>query len=373
MTDPLEETIEAPALQTPVDRAQLTPRDAERPSLLSVVCPAYNEAEVLERFHARVTAVLKGLKQPFEIVYVNDGSSDATLALMLALRGRDPATTVVDLSRNFGKEIALTAGLDAAQGDAVVVIDADLQDPPEVVKEMIAGWAEGYDVVYARRRERQGETRLKRATAGLFYKLMSRLGSVRLPENTGDFRLMSRKAVEAVKRLREQHRFMKGLFAWIGFPAKEVLYDREPRAAGETKWNYWKLWTLALEGVTSFTVTPLKVSTYLGVVVSGFAFLFALFIVGKVVFYGESVQGYPSMMVTILMLGGVQLIVLGVMGEYLGRVFNETKDRPLYLVNAVHVAELQRAGVKDRRAAAEAFAARAAEEKSQVSRGSLSA
>jgi len=344
-------------MPTPVDLAQLTPRDAERPSLLSIVSPAYNEAEVLAAFHDRVAGVMREIGQTYEIVYVNDGSSDETLSIMTRLRGRDPNTTIVDLSRNFGKEIAMTAGLDAARGDAVVVIDTDLQDPPELIGEMIEAWRAGYDVVYARRRERRGETWLKRATAGAFYRLMSRLGSVDMPENVGDFRLMSRKAVEAVKSLREKHRFMKGIFAWIGFPSKEVLYDRDPRAAGATKWNYWKLWNFSLEGVTSFTVAPLKISTYLGLVIAAFAFGFAVFIVVKAVFFGEDVRGYPTIMVTLLGLGGAQLTVLGVIGEYLGRVFNETKHRPLYLVNAVHESRAARApDVRGRLAAAEAFA-----------------
>jgi polyisoprenyl-phosphate glycosyltransferase len=224
----------------------------------------------------------------------------------------------------------------AARGDAVVVIDVDLQDPPEVIPELVAGWREGYDVVYARRRVREGETWAKRATAKAFYRIMGRLGGrVEIPEDTGDFRLMSRRALDALLQLRERHRFMKGLFAWVGFPARAVLYDRAPRAAGTTKWNYWKLWNFSLEGITSFTVAPLKVATYLGLATSLFAVLYAAQVVVKTLILGNEVAGYPSLMTVVLFLGGVQLMTLGVIGEYLGRVFNETKGRPLYIVQDV--------------------------------------
>ena len=315
---------------------KLTPREEQTPNLLSVVCPAYNEADGLLTFHRAVRKAMKEINQNFEVVFVNDGSTDQTLSLMYDLRTRHPNTTIVDLSRNFGKEIALTAGLDAAKGDAVVVIDADLQDPPEVIAELIDGWREGYDVVYAQRRERQGESWLKKATAAAFYRLMRKAGPVGLPENVGDFRLMSRKTVDAVCLMRERHRFMKGVFAWVGFPSKAVFYDRAPRAVGETKWNYWKLWNLSIEGITSSTLAPLKISTYLGFAAAAFAFLTAVFFIIKTIFYGESVQGFPTLIIVTLFLGGVQLCVLGVIGEYLGRVFNETKDRPLYFATAIH-------------------------------------
>lgn len=317
------------------DQSPPRPRAAARPELLSIVCPAYNEEDGLADFHRAVRKAMARIHQPFEVVFVNDGSTDATLALMRDLRARHPQTAIVDLSRNFGKEIALTAGLDAACGDAVVVIDADLQDPPELIGALIEGWREGYDVVYARRRERHGETWLKKATAAGFYRLMRRAGPVALPENVGDFRLMSRKAVDAVCALRERHRFMKGVFAWVGFPSKAVLYDRAPRAAGQTKWNYWKLWNLSIEGLTSSTTAPLRLSTYLGFAASAFAFLAGLFFLAKALIFGDPVQGFPTLIVVILFLGGVQLSVLGVMGEYLGRIFNETKMRPLYFANEV--------------------------------------
>ena len=251
---------------------------------------------------------------------------------MLGLQREDPRAAVVNLSRNFGKEIALTAGLDHARGtEAIVVIDADLQDPPEVIPALIAAWREGFDVVYAQRNTREGETWVKKATAAAFYRVMQRLGGkVKLPPDTGDFRLMSRRATDALLKLREHHRFMKGLFAWIGFPAKAVRYDRAPRAAGETKWNYWKLWNFSLEGITSFTVAPLKVATYFGFAISVLASFYLIFIVTGTLFRGNPVAGYPSLLAVTLFLGGVQMMMLGIIGEYLGRIFNETKQRPLY-------------------------------------------
>jgi glycosyltransferase involved in cell wall biosynthesis len=300
--------------------------------VFSVVVPMFDEAPGILLMHDRLTAVMDGLGEPWEVVYVNDGSRDATLRVVEALRDRDPRVAVVNLSRNFGKEIAATAGLDHARGAAVILIDADLQDPPEVIPALVAAWREGFDMVYARRRVREGETWLKTRTAALFYRLMRNWGQVALPSDAGDFRLMSRRAVDALLRLREQHRFMKGLFAWVGFPSKPVLYDRAPRAAGITKWSYWKLWNLAIEGFTSFSVLPLKLATYIGVVVACVAALFGVFVVLRTLVWGDSPAGYPSLLVVVLLLGGTQLIFLGVIGEYLGRVFNETKQRPLYLV-----------------------------------------
>ena len=299
---------------------------------LSIVVPAYNEQEVLPEFHRRLAAALEGIGLDWEVVYVNDGSRDTTLAVMLDLQRQDARAAVVNLSRNFGKEIALTAGLDHARGrDAIVVIDADLQDPPEVIPALIATWREGFDVVYAQRNTREGETWMKKATAAGFYRVMQRLGGkVQLPPDTGDFRLMSRRAVDALLKLREQHRFMKGLFAWIGFPSRAVRYDRAPRAAGETKWNYWKLWNFSLEGITSFTVAPLKVATYLGLLTAIGAVLYLAQLVFRTIFFGNPVAGYPSLLAVVLFLGGVQMMMLGIIGEYLGRIFNETKQRPLY-------------------------------------------
>lgn len=317
------------------DATVLRPREAKGPQLLSVVVPAYNEEAVLMEFERRTREALKSLKQAYEMVFVNDGSNDGTLALIMRLRQANPNITLVNLSRNFGKEIALSAGLDQASGDVIVVIDADLQDPPELIGEMIAEWRNGYDVVYAQRLSRDGETWLKQTTAAIFYSLMQKLGPVSIPANTGDFRLMSRRVVDALSEFREQHRFMKGLFAWVGFPQKAIQYHRDARIGGESKWNYWKLWKLSLEGITSFTTLPLQVATYFGLIVAVVSFLFGLFIVIKTLVLGEAVQGFPMMMTTIVLLGGIQLVALGMIGEYLGRVFNETKKRPLYLIERV--------------------------------------
>jgi glycosyltransferase involved in cell wall biosynthesis len=299
--------------------------------VISVVVPAFNEAACLERFHRRLAAALAD-RETWEVIYVDDGSTDTTLAVMEALRHGDTRVGVLSLSRNFGKETAITAGLDHAAGDAVVVIDADLQDPPEVIPELIAQWRLGFDMVNARRSSRAGETWLKRRTAHAFYRLMQYTGELKLPEDTGDFRLLSRRAADAVRQLREHHRFMKGVFAWIGYPTAFVSYDRECRSTGASKWTYWRLWNLALEGITSFTVMPLKCATYVGLAVAAMSVIYALQVIVKTLIIGNPVAGYPSLMTVVLFLGGVQLMFLGVAGEYLGRVFNETKQRPLYLV-----------------------------------------
>jgi glycosyltransferase involved in cell wall biosynthesis len=287
---------------------------------------------VLPEFHRRLSAVLKTLELNSEIIFVNDGSHDRTVEVVESLRAADPRIALVDFSRNFGKEIALTAGIDAAAGDAVVLIDADLQDPPELIPELLRHWRDGYDVVYATRVSRDGETRLKRLTAFLFYRVMQRATRIAIPPDTGDFRLLSRRAARALDQLHEQHRFMKGLFAWIGFPQKAVPYKRDPRYAGETKWNYWRLWNFALEGITSFTIAPLKIATYLGLATALLSFVYAGLVIVKTLLYGDAVRGYPSLMTAVLFFSGVQLIGIGLLGEYLGRVFDETKRRPLYLV-----------------------------------------
>lgn len=301
--------------------------------LISIVIPAYNEEEVLDEFHRRVIQVMDSLPYRVELIFVNDGSSDRTLEKLRTLKISDNRVGIVDLSRNFGKEIALTAGIDHAEGDAIIPIDADLQDPPEIIPELIAQWQAGYDVVYATRLEREGETWIKKATASTFYKLMQNIGDkVSIPRNTGDFRLMSRRAVDAFCSMREQHRFLKGLFSLVGFPQTAVYYNRDPRFAGSTKWNYPKLINLSIEGITSFTTAPLRMATYLGFLVALCAFLFAAWIVYKTIVFGDPVAGYPSLMTVVLFLGGVQLLATGIIGEYLGRIFNETKQRPLYFV-----------------------------------------
>jgi glycosyltransferase involved in cell wall biosynthesis len=306
---------------------------------LSVVVPAFNEEAVLELFQGRLTTVLDAMGVTAEVIYVDDGSRDLTRAVIERLRLRDPRIGVVELSRNFGKEIAVTAGLHHARGDAVVLIDADLQDPPELIPELFAAWrARGADVVYAQRRARAGESWAKRATARVFYALMQHVGRVHIPADTGDFRLLSRRAVDALSLYPEHHRFMKGLFTWIGFDQEAVPYDRDPRHAGRSKWSYLKLLNLAIEGITSFTAAPLRFASVLGLVIATVAFLDGIWVIYKTLRYGDPVQGYPSLMTAVLFLGGVQLTAIGVLGEYLGRIFQETKQRPLYHVRNYHAA-----------------------------------
>lgn len=303
------------------------------PCTLSVVIPTYNEEDILEEFHRRLLMVLDQLDLVSEIIYVNDGSTDSSLNQLRNLHAMDPRVAVLNLSRNFGKEIAMSAGLDHARGDAVVLIDADLQDPPELIPEFIKVWQQGHDVVYGQRTERLGESAAKRTTAFAFYRLARYLTEIEIPHDTGDFRLLSRRAVTALNGFRERHRFMKGIFSWIGFTQIAVPYQRAPRERGKSKWGYWKLWNLAIEGITSFSIAPLKIATYLGLAVSGFAFVMAIWITTKTLLFGEIVRGYPTMMITMLLLGGTQLIAIGIIGEYVGRIFNETKRRPLYLVD----------------------------------------
>ena len=299
---------------------------------LSVVVPLFNEEDVLPDFHRRIAAVLDAIDADSEIVYVNDGSSDRTMALLTEIHERNPCTAVIELSRNFGKEVAMSAGLDAARGDAVILIDADLQDPPELIPEMLRKWREGNDVVVMRRRSRAQESLLKKSTARVFYHAMGRIATVDIPEDVGDFRLLSRRAAAALRQFPERARFMKGLFAWIGFPSTEIEYDRDGRFAGTTKWSYWRLWNFALEGITSFSVGPLKLASYVGVFTSFAAFGFGMKFVIKTLLYGDPVAGFPTLVTLVLFLGGLQLMALGVIGEYLAPMFIEVKQRPLYLV-----------------------------------------
>ncbi len=303
---------------------------------LTVVVPAYNESEGLRAFHERLGAVFEQLDLACSVMYVDDGSRDDTYAIMCALRDADPRVSTLRLSRNFGKELALTAGLDHADADAVVVIDADLQDPPELIPAFIEQWRAGFDVVYGTRASRAGETRFKKFTASIFYRVMGRLSQTPLPRDTGDFRLLSRRALDALKKVRERQRFMKGLFAWVGYRQKAVVYARDPRFAGETKWNYWKLWNFAIDGITSFSGAPLKAASYVGFVVALCSFLFGAWIIAKALLFGDPARGYPTIMATVLFLGGVQLMALGVIGEYLGRMYLEVKQRPLYLIDEYH-------------------------------------
>jgi polyisoprenyl-phosphate glycosyltransferase len=315
-------------------RQRSTPTDEPKSlSLVSIVVPAYNEADVIPEFNRRLSLVRQKLLIPSEVIFVNDGSNDRTLGLLHSFKAADPTIGIVDLSRNFGKEIALTAGIDHASGDAVIVIDADLQDPPELIPEFIARWREvDAEVVYGQRASRIGESSLKKSTSYVFYRIINALGGRFMPVDTGDFRILSRSAVEALGKIRERHRFMKGLFAWIGFRQIPFVYERDPRFAGTTKWNYWKLWNFSIEGITSFSIIPLKVASYIGLVTAIIAIAYGFYIITRTILFGNPVAGYPSLLVMILFLGGLQLIFLGVMGEYIGRMFNEVKQRPLYLV-----------------------------------------
>lgn len=305
---------------------------------LAVVVPAYNESEGLRVFHQRLAAVLDGLDMDSRVIYVDDGSRDDTWSIMQSLAVEDARVATLRLSRNFGKELALTAGLDYADADAVLVIDADLQDPPELIPDFVARWREGYDVVYGTRDERAGESWIKRWTAAAFYRLIGRISTVAIPADTGDFRLIGRRAHEALKGLRERHRFMKGLFAWVGYRQTALVYQRDPRHSGTSKFNYWKLWNFAIEGITSFSTVPLRVATYTGLLTALFAFVYGIWVVLKALLFGDTVQGYPSLMAVILFLGGIQLLALGIIGEYLGRLFTEAKQRPLYLLDRVEPA-----------------------------------
>ena len=299
---------------------------------ISIIVPCYNEEQGLEILFERLLRILDRLSLSYEVICVDDGSRDQTLEYLIDYHNRYPEIKVISLSRNFGKDIALTAGLENAQGKAIIPIDADLQDPPELIEQLVAKWREGYDVVSGKRRSRQGESWVKKTTANAFYRIISRISSVPIPRDTGDFRLLDRRVVEAIKTMPERTRFMKGLFAWVGFKQTYVLYDRPNRIQGTTKWNYWKLWNFALDGITSFSLVPLKVWSYLGVVLSLLAFTYGSFLIIRTIILGIDVPGYASLMETILFIGGVQLITLGILGEYLGRIYEETKQRPLYLI-----------------------------------------
>ncbi|NET33183.1 MAG: glycosyltransferase family 2 protein [Cyanothece sp. SIO1E1] len=303
---------------------------------LSVVIPIYNEEENLDYLFERLVSVLQSLNMSYEIICVNDGSRDQSLAGLITHHLHNPAIKVVGLSRNFGKEIALSAGLDYARGAAVVPIDADLQDPPELIKNLVAKWREGYEVIYATRLARSGEPRIKRCTASAFYRIMRKMSPLPIPEDTGDFRLLDRQVVNALKRIPERTRFMKGLFAWVGFKQTSILYSRPQRYRGTTKWNYWQLWNFAIGGIVSFSVKPLQIWSYIGLVLSLISFVYASFLVIRTLILGVDAPGYASLMVAILFLGGVQLVSLGIIGEYLGRVYEEVKGRPLYLIREVY-------------------------------------
>jgi polyisoprenyl-phosphate glycosyltransferase len=306
--------------------------------MISIVCPFYNEESGIRGFFSRLIPVMDRLGERYELICINDGSRDGTLEALLTMRALYPHVRVIDLSRNFGKEAALTAGIDAARGDAVIPIDADLQDSPDLIPRLVQEWKRGFEVVLAKRADRRADTFAKRLTALLFYKVHNAISDPAIPENVGDFRLMDRKVVDAIKRLPERRRFMKGIFAWVGFRSTTIEYVRDPRVAGESRFSAWRLWNLALEGVTSFSTAPLRIWTYLGLAVASLAFVYAAFIVVRTVIQGIDVPGYASLLAVSLFLGGIQLIGLGVLGEYLGRVYSEAKQRPIYIVRDSHEA-----------------------------------
>ncbi len=299
---------------------------------LSIVAPCFNEQAVLEMFFARIQAVLEGLGVDYEIICVNDGSRDATLAVLIAAQQRDSRIKVIDLSRNFGKETALSAGLDAATGDMVVPIDVDLQDPPELIADFLAEWEKGADVAYGVRVDRSADSTAKRLSAQGFYRFFNRVSDVPLPYNAGDFRLLDRRVVEVLKQLPERNRFMKGLFAWVGFNQVGVDYVRPERAAGSSTWRYWKLWNFALDGITSFSSAPIRIWSYVGFGAAVLAFVFAAIIVVRTLLFGRDVPGYPSIVVILLLSFGVQMLAIGTLGEYVARIYQEVKGRPLYII-----------------------------------------
>ena len=299
---------------------------------LSLVVPMYNEEATIVFFLHRLVPILEGITSKYEIICVNDGSSDQTLPLLMIENTQNPKIKIVNLSRNFGKEAALSAGIDYANGNAVIPLDADFQDPPELIPNLVAKWREGYDVVVAIRGDRRSDTLPKRFTANLFYRIIGHLSDVPIPANAGDFRLMDRQVVEALKHLPERTRFMKGLFAWLGFRQTTITYARAPRAAGSSKWRSWQLWNFALEGIFSFTTLPLRIWTYIGLSTAITALAYMVFILGRTLLFGVDVPGYASIVVMILFFSGMHMIGLGIVGEYLGRVFIEVKQRPLFLV-----------------------------------------
>ena len=317
---------------------QLAARRRHRPAdpLLSLVVPVFDEEESIDLFLDTVIPLLEKASLRFELVFVNDGSQDDTFARLFDRGRRDRRIRIVNLSRNFGKEAALTAGIDHARGDILIPMDIDLQDPPELIEPFMSRWREGYDIVYGVRTQRTSDTAAKRLSAGWFYRVFNSMSPVRIPPNVGDFRLVDRRAVEVLRQLPERNRFMKGLFAWVGFNSIGVPYERPQRAAGSTKFNFWRLWNFALDGVVSFSTAPLRAWFYVGVVIAAIAVLYALFIVTRVLIFGIDTPGYASLLIAVLLMGAIQLLSLGIIGEYLGRLFLEVKGRPIYVVEGVY-------------------------------------
>ncbi len=301
---------------------------------ITIIIPAYNEEESLPLLYERLEELMKKMDNyEFEILFVNDGSKDKTLEEIKQMREKDQRICYVDFSRNFGKEVAMIAGLDYATGDCAIFLDADLQDPPELIPELVKYWEEGYDDVYAKRRTRKGETWLKKFTSKMYYRVLQHLTNVEIQEDTGDFRLLDRRCINALKKMRETQRNTKSMYSWIGYKKKEVLYDRDPRAAGKTKWSYAKLIDLAIDGITSFTTSPLRLSTFLAIPTFVVLAIYFIYVIAKTFVVHEAIQAYQAIILLILFFSGVQILLFGIVGEYLGRIFNETKNRPLYLVN----------------------------------------
>ena len=304
---------------------------------ITLLIPAYNEEEVLGFLFDRLDGIATSIKNyKFEFLFVNDGSRDNTLEIIKSQAKKDSRVSYINLSRNFGKEIAMIAGIDHVRGDAMVIIDADLQDPPELIPEMIKHWEEGYDDVYARRSSREGETWLKKKTSEMYYKILQSSTNIPIQIDTGDFRLLDRRCIDALKQFRESQRNTKALFSWIGYKKKEILYNRDPRLAGTTKWNYRKLSNLAIDGITSFTTAPLRIATITGLLISAISFLYIIYLLVRPLFGVSTGAGYSSTLAVILFMGGVQMLFLGIIGEYIGRIFNETKNRPLYFIEEYH-------------------------------------
>lgn len=299
--------------------------------LLSLVVPVYNEENSIDVFMEEITKVLDKIDMKREIIFINDGSRDSTLSVLIDLQKKNNDVKIINLSRNFGKDIALTAGLDATSGDAVVPMDVDLQDPPELILEFVSEWRKGFDVVYGTRRFRNTDSAFKRFSSTYFYRLFNRLSNFPIPYNTGDYRLMDKKVIDVIRQMPERDRFMKGIFAWVGFSTQKVEYDRPSRAKGETKWNYFKLFRFAIDGILSFSSWPLRIWTLIGLTVASLSFLYGLWLVVRTVFFGVDVKGYPSLIVSVLFMGSLNLSGIGMLGEYLARVYNETKRRPLYI------------------------------------------
>lgn len=302
---------------------------------ISIMVPCYNEQDTIPLFYNELVKIMEDERMrgyEWELLCINDGSKDNTLTVLKILHEKDSRVSYIDLSRNFGKEKAMLAGFDYVTGDCTIIMDADLQDPPSLIPEMVHWWEEGYDDVYAKRKSRGEESWLRKSFSLLFYKILQKTTKIEVLQNVGDFRLLDKSCIEALKQIRESERYTKGMFCWIGFRKKEILFDRGDRIAGKSAWNFWSLFSLAIEGITSFTTSPLRISSIFGFIVSILAFVYMAYFLIKTLIFGDPVQGFPTLITVILFLGGVQLIAIGILGEYIARIFNETKNRPTYLV-----------------------------------------